>query len=77
VIPADHKWFGRIGAAAAIANTLIEIDPRFPAVDEQARRDLLAVKADLEDQAPDGAVPDPFQQELADAAGARDKSEVR
>jgi PPK2 family polyphosphate:nucleotide phosphotransferase len=72
VIPADHKWFGRIGAAAVIANTLIEIDPRFPAVDEQARRDLLTVKADLEDQAPDGAAPDPFQQELADAAGARD-----
>jgi PPK2 family polyphosphate:nucleotide phosphotransferase len=77
VIPADHKWFGRIGAAAVIANTLIEIDPRFPAVDEQARRDLLTVKADLEDQAPDGAAPDPFQQELVDAADARDKSGVR
>ena len=77
VLPADHKWFGRIGAAAVIANTLIEIDPRFPAVDEQARRDLLTVKADLEDQALDGAAADPFQQELADAADARDKSGVR
>ena len=77
VIPADHKWFGRIGAAAVIANTLIEIDPRFPAVDEQARRDLLTVKADLENEAPAGAAPDPFQQELAAAATARDKSTSR
>jgi len=72
VIPADHKWFGRIGAAAVIANTLIEIDPRFPVIDEQARRDLLAVKADLENQAPEGAASDPFQAELAAAAAARD-----
>jgi PPK2 family polyphosphate:nucleotide phosphotransferase len=72
VIPADHKWFGRISAAAVIANTLIEIDPRFPVIDEQARRDLLAVKADLENQAPEGAASDPFQAELAAAAAARD-----
>jgi PPK2 family polyphosphate:nucleotide phosphotransferase len=77
VIPADHKWFSRIGAAAVIANALIEIDPRFPALDEQARRDLLTVKADLEDQAPEGAAPDPFQQELAEAATAGEKSRVR
>jgi len=77
VIPADHKWFMRIGAAAVIANTLIEIDPRFPVIDEQARRDLLTVKADLENQAPEGAASDPFQQELAEAADARDKSRAR
>jgi PPK2 family polyphosphate:nucleotide phosphotransferase len=77
VIPADRKWFMRIGAAAVIANTLIEIDPQFPVVDEQARRDLLTVKADLEDQAPDGAAPDPFQQGLVEAAAVRDESSAR
>jgi PPK2 family polyphosphate:nucleotide phosphotransferase len=70
VIPADRKWFGRLAAAAVIASTLIEIDPRFPAVSEQARRDLLAVKADLEAAAPDGAAADPFQDKLAGDAGA-------
>jgi PPK2 family polyphosphate:nucleotide phosphotransferase len=68
VIPADHKWFARIGAAAAIVNALIEIDPRYPVVDEKARDDLLRVKADLEAQAPKGAAPDPFQEELAETA---------
>ena len=34
VIPADRKWFLRIGAAAVLVNTLIEIDPRFPRVSE-------------------------------------------
>ena len=55
VIPADHKWFARIGAAAVIANALIEIDPQFPVVDARARNDLLQVKAELEAQAPPGA----------------------
>jgi PPK2 family polyphosphate:nucleotide phosphotransferase len=40
VIPADRKWFARLSAAAVIANTLIEIDPRFPVVSEEARREL-------------------------------------
>jgi len=68
VIPADHKWFARIGAGAVIANSLIELDPQFPDVDDQRRRDLLAVKSELEEEAPEGAAPDPFQQELAEAA---------
>ena len=42
VIPADRKWFARIAAAAVIANALIEIDPQYPTVDEEARRDLEA-----------------------------------
>ncbi len=68
MIPADHKWFTRTGAAAVIANALIEIDPRYPVLDEKARGDLFAVKAELENEAPRGAAPDSFQQELAEAA---------
>ncbi len=40
VIPADNKWFARIGAAAVIADTLMAIDPRYPVVSEQARASL-------------------------------------
>ena len=39
VVPADHKWFARICAAAVLVHTLIEIDPQYPAVSKQARRD--------------------------------------
>jgi PPK2 family polyphosphate:nucleotide phosphotransferase len=63
VIPADRKWFARIGAAAVIVNALMEIDPQFPAVDDEQRRALLEVKAQLEAEAPKGAAPDPFEEE--------------
>jgi PPK2 family polyphosphate:nucleotide phosphotransferase len=61
VIPADRKWFARICAAAVLAHTLIRIDPRYPAVDEQTRRELQAVKRELEAEAPAGAPADPYE----------------
>jgi PPK2 family polyphosphate:nucleotide phosphotransferase len=63
VIPADRKWFARIGAGAVLAHTLMEIDPRFPKVSKEQRRTLLEIKHRLEAQAPEGAVPDPFETE--------------
>jgi PPK2 family polyphosphate:nucleotide phosphotransferase len=60
VIPADRKWFARTAAAAVIANTLIEIDPRYPSIDKQAQDKLQEIKKTLEDQAPPGAAADPF-----------------
>jgi PPK2 family polyphosphate:nucleotide phosphotransferase len=60
VIPADRKWFARICAAAVIASTLIDLDPQYPAVSEQTRRELLEVRKELEAQAPKGAAADPF-----------------
>ena len=77
VIPADHKWFARIGAAATIVNALIEIDPQYPVVDDKARGDLLGVKADLEAQAPKGAAADPFQEELAATAAQAEVARSR
>ncbi|MDQ6614345.1 MAG: polyphosphate kinase 2 family protein [Actinomycetota bacterium] len=65
VVPADHKWFARICAAAVIVDTLIGIDPHFPVVSDEARRALLAEKTALETEAPDDAAPDPFAAELA------------
>ena len=63
VIPADRKWFLRLGAGAVLLHTLMEIDPRFPSVSKQQREALGAVKQDLEAQAPAGAAPDPFEAE--------------
>jgi PPK2 family polyphosphate:nucleotide phosphotransferase len=48
VIPADHKWFARVAAAAIIANALITIDPQYPTVSDEVRKELLAVRAELE-----------------------------
>jgi PPK2 family polyphosphate:nucleotide phosphotransferase len=55
VIPADRKWFARIAVAAVIANALIELDPQYPTISDDARRDLNAAKRQLEAEAPSGA----------------------
>jgi hypothetical protein len=46
-----------------IAHALIEIDPQYPTVGDDARRDLEAAKAQLEMEAPDRAAPDPFERQ--------------
>ena len=61
VIPADRKWFARIGAAAVLVHALMQIDPRFPPVGKKQRQALLEVKRALEAQAPRGAARDPFE----------------
>jgi hypothetical protein len=65
VIPADHKWFARTCAAAVIAQTLIEIDPRYPTPDEATQQELLRAKAELEAEAPQGTRPDPVEAKAA------------
>jgi PPK2 family polyphosphate:nucleotide phosphotransferase len=60
VIPADHKWVLRVAVAAVLVNTLVEIDPQYPTVDEDAKRALLDSKAELEAEAPEGVPPDPI-----------------
>jgi PPK2 family polyphosphate:nucleotide phosphotransferase len=66
VIPADRKWFARLGAAAVLVDTLMDIDPRFPSVTEQQREALLEAKQRLEEQAPTGAAADPFAETRSD-----------
>ena len=48
VIPADDKPLARVAAAGVIANALIEIDPRYPVVSEEARQALLDARDELE-----------------------------
>ncbi len=65
VIPADRKWFGRIGAGAVIVHTLVEVDPLFPTVSKKQRDGLVQVKRELEAQAPEGAHADPFEHDAS------------
>jgi PPK2 family polyphosphate:nucleotide phosphotransferase len=71
VIPADRKWFARVAAAAVLVNALIDINPKVPVVDEQAHKNLLAAKEDLQRQAPPGAASDPFEKKLKAAKAAK------
>jgi PPK2 family polyphosphate:nucleotide phosphotransferase len=66
VIPGDRKWFERLAVGLVLAQTLLEIDPRFPKVSRQQREALLEIKQSLEAQAPEGAAPDPFAQSQQD-----------
>ena len=52
VIPADRKWFARLCAGAVLAHTLIELDPRYPDISEQAGKQLQAARRELEAEAP-------------------------
>lgn len=63
VIPADRKWFARLGAGAVIAHALMEIDPHFPTVTDERREELLRIRQMLTEQAPKGAPPDPFEKD--------------
>ncbi|MEV7235360.1 polyphosphate kinase 2 family protein [Streptomyces sp. NPDC051020] len=76
VVPADRKWFARICAAAVLAHTLMDIDPQYPDVGEQARKDLLAAKRELEQEAPAGAPADPYASRHPTAARAADGSDT-
>ena len=70
IIPADRKWFARVAAAAVIANALIEIDPQYPTVGDEALRELEAARRELEADAPEGAAADPFEAAAGVPAGA-------
>ena len=52
VIPADHKWFARVAAAAVIVDALVKIGPQFPVVSDEAKQELLKARAALEAEAP-------------------------
>jgi PPK2 family polyphosphate:nucleotide phosphotransferase len=65
VIPADHKWFLRVGVGAVLVSALADIDPQYPTVSDEAKEALLASKAELEKQAPEGVAADPIAEQLA------------
>jgi PPK2 family polyphosphate:nucleotide phosphotransferase len=48
VIPADNKWFTRIAVAAAIVDTLTELELAYPKVDPEKAKELVAAREVLE-----------------------------
>lgn len=44
VIPADNKWFTRLVLAAAVVDTLDDLDLAYPKVDAQKRKELQAAR---------------------------------
>jgi PPK2 family polyphosphate:nucleotide phosphotransferase len=47
VVPADNKWFSRIIVAAAIIDTLAELELEYPEVGPQQLKELAAAKKEL------------------------------
>jgi Polyphosphate kinase 2 (PPK2) len=58
VIPADRKWFARICVSAVLAHTLAELDPQYPVVSDESRRQLLTYREALEAERSSGG-PEP------------------
>lgn len=53
VIPADRKWFARLAVSEVICAALERLPLRFPETDDARRRELHAIRAALEGEAPD------------------------
>jgi hypothetical protein len=47
VIPADNKWFTRLAVAAAVVDTLEDLDLSYPKVDPEKRKELEEAKKKL------------------------------
>jgi PPK2 family polyphosphate:nucleotide phosphotransferase len=47
VVPADHKWFSRLAAAAVLVTALGAINPGYPAADPAVREEMTKVRAEL------------------------------
>lgn len=54
VIPADHKWYARTCVSAILAHTLMSINPQYPTLSKQAKRELQEAGVQLEAEAPHG-----------------------
>jgi PPK2 family polyphosphate:nucleotide phosphotransferase len=76
VVPADDKPFARVVAAGILADTLIDINPRYPRISKESRDALQATKVELEAEAPPGATPDPVEEELAARKAAKKAAKV-
>ncbi|HSP97605.1 MAG TPA: polyphosphate kinase 2 family protein [Candidatus Dormibacteraeota bacterium] len=47
VVPADNKWFTRVVVAAAVIETLADLDLHYPKVDKEKRKQLAAAQRAL------------------------------
>jgi polyphosphate kinase 2 (PPK2 family) len=47
VVPADHKWFGRLATAAVLVTALRAINPEYPAADPAEQEEMAKARAEL------------------------------
>jgi PPK2 family polyphosphate:nucleotide phosphotransferase len=47
VVPADHKWFGRLATAAVLVTALRAINPGYPPADPAEREEMAKARAEL------------------------------
>ncbi len=47
IVPADKKWFTRLAVAGIIGQKLVEMDPKYPVVDDKARQAMLVAREKL------------------------------
>ncbi|MFI0405553.1 PPK2 family polyphosphate kinase [Actinomadura sp. 3N508] len=59
VVPADREWFAGICASVVLAHALIKLDPRYPEVGGEARREPAEAGRGLLKEAPKSAPADP------------------
>ena len=50
IIPADTKWVSRLAVAAIIHQTLSDLNLAYPVVSDDAKKELLVAKKELEDE---------------------------
>jgi PPK2 family polyphosphate:nucleotide phosphotransferase len=50
VVPADHKWFTRLVVASAVIETLESLNPSFPTLDSERKKEIQAARAVLESE---------------------------
>ena len=47
VVPADHKWFGRLATAAIVVQALSAINPQYPPTDPAAAGEMAQARTEL------------------------------
>lgn len=73
VVPADNKWFARIVVATILADKLVEMDPQFPNVSEQARQEMLECREILTEECGADAGPPPIWKPKLEEKKAKSK----
>ena len=48
VVPADNKWFTRLVVSAAVTDALLQINPKYPKIGEEAKKRLAEARKMLE-----------------------------
>lgn len=70
VIPADKRWFARLAVAAVIAETLMQMDPRYPPVSEEVKAAMAECRETLHAECGEEYAKEEYAKEVAQDAKA-------